>query len=113
MLYEVITEFVTLPAPAQDFAHRFDTRHATANDDNRGPAFPRGELVESSGDPLGVIDGAEPQRVVVRALDAERGPHAAGSNQAGIIGQHMPALGRYRVAVSVDSGNEILDKGVA
>ncbi len=51
--------------------------------------------------------------MVVRALDTERGPHAAGSNQAGIVGQHVPALGRHRVAVSVDSGNEILDKGVA
>jgi hypothetical protein len=112
-LDDVDIEFVTLPAPAQDFAHRFDTRHAAANDDNRGTAFPRGELVESGRDPLGIIDGAEPQRELVRALDTEGIPYAAGRHQAGIVVQRVPALRLNHVAVVVDPGNEILNKGVA
>src|SRR5210317_809721 len=112
-LYNVNVEFVALLAPAQDLAHHFDSRYAATDDDDRGPTLSRGKLVESARDPHSITDGAQPQRILVRTLDTKGCPHAAGSNQAGVIRQRQPALRNHRAAVAVDPGHDVLHKRVA
>ena len=109
-LDDMDVEFVALGTPAQNFTKHFDTRDpATDNDDGR-PTLSCGEFVESLSDTHRVIDVSQPHCVLVRAVDAERRSLAPGRDQAGVIRQHVPALGQHRVVVRVDLRDDVLQE---